>query len=402
MRGSMRQRGDSWQLRVFVGRDPRTGRQVIVTRSFRGGKREAQRELARLVAEAERGQSVGPDATVNDLVDKWLATVSADWSPATRRQNASAIDRHIRPLLGARSLRKLAAADLDWFYSELRQLPGRTKGTTLSAATIRRIYVIIRAALEQAVKWGWITANPANGSSPPKVRPSVIDPPAVSAVNNLLSMVQAGEPEFYAYLRVAASTGARRSQICGLQWRDIDEGGRRITFARGVVDGDQGIALKSTKTDRVYRVSIDTGTLDVLRAHRIRSEELAAVCGTSLTSRSFVFSYQPDGSRPWRPDGVTHRWTKWRRKAGLDQVRLHDLRHFMATTMLTAGVPVSVVAGRLGHARSATTLNVYSHFVEAGDQAAADLLAGMFDANHSGEVGQQLDSPTGTAERPDN
>lgn len=128
---------------------------------------------------------------------------------------------------------------------------------------------------------------------------------------------------------------------------------------------------------------------------------VAAVCGTSLTSRSFVFSYQPDGSRPWRPDGVTHRWTKWRRKADLDHVRLHDLRHFMATTILTAGVPVSVVAGRLGHARSATTLNVYSHFVEAGDQAAADLLAGMFAANHNGEVGQLLNSATGTAERPD-
>jgi integrase len=72
---------------------------------------------------------------------------------------------------------------------------------------------------------------------------------------------------------------------------------------------------------------------------------------------------------------VTSRWMKWRKKAGLDGVRLHDLRHFMATTMLAAGVPVSVVAGRLGHARPATTLNVYSHFVDAGDKVAADVLA---------------------------
>jgi integrase len=66
---------------------------------------------------------------------------------------------------------------------------------------------------------------------------------------------------------------------------------------------------------------------------------------------------------------------KWRKKAGLDGVRLHDLRHFMATTMLAAGVPVSVVAGRLGHARPATTLNVYSHFLDAGDKVAADVPA---------------------------
>ena len=76
------------------------------------------------------------------------------------------------------------------------------------------------------------------------------------------------------------------------------------------------------------------------------------------------------------------------RHAGLQHLR----GHFMATTMLTAGVPVSVVAGRPGHARSATTLNIYSHFVESGDQAAADLLAGLFDGNRKSGVGQKLDS----------
>ena len=88
--------------------------------------------------------------------------------------------------------------------------------------------------------------------------------------------------------------------------------------------------------------------------------------------------HSPDCSAPRWPDGVTSRWMKWR-KVGLDGVRLHDLRHFMATTMLTAAVPVSVVAGRLGHARPATTLNVYSHVVDAGDKVAADVLAKIFD-----------------------
>lgn len=81
-------------------------------------------------------------------------------------------------------------------------------------------------------------------------------------------------------------------------------------------------------------------------------------------------------------------------------MRLHDLRHFMATTMLTAGVPVSVVAGTLGHARSATTLNIYSHFVDSGDQAAADLLADLVDGETPAEVGQESDRKTPDAERP--
>lgn len=158
----------------------------------------------------------------------------------------------------------------------------------------------------------------------------------------------------------------------------------RITFARGVVDGDKGIEVKGTKTDRIYRVALDSSTLDALISHRRTADLVALQCGAELSRESFVFSYEADGSKPWRPDGVTHRWVRWRKKVGMEDVRLHDVRHFMATTMLSAGVPVSVVAGRLGHARAATTLNVYSHFVAAGDQEAAELLAGLMnDADRS-------------------
>lgn len=82
---------------------------------------------------------------------------------------------------------------------------------------------------------------------------------------------------------------------------------------------------------------------------------------------------------PWRPDGVTARFVKLREREGLPGVRLHDLRHFVATRMLAAGVPVTTVAGRLGHANTSTTLNVYAHFVESSDRDAADALGRLLD-----------------------
>lgn len=370
----MRQRGDAWQLRVFAGRDPVTGRKRWIAKTVRGGKRAAQRELANLVAEIDRGMATGTDATVNDLIERWLELASPEWSPSTLVQTRSAIRTHITPLLGRIKLKKLRAADLDHFYAELRKRPGR-RTATLSAATIRRVYVIIHAALEQAVKWGWLPINPADASSPPKIRQTAIAPPSPEGVARLLTMVETEDPELFAYLRVAVNSGARRSQVCGLQWGDIDLTTGAVRFARAVVDGPDGIAVKGTKTDRIYRVTLDAGTLDSLTHHRKAMEERAELCGVDLPAKAFVFSYSPDCSAPWRPDGVTSRWMKWRAQAGLDGVRLHDLRHFMATTMLTASVPVSVVAGRLGHARPATTLNVYSHFVDAGDKVAADVLA---------------------------
>ncbi len=100
------------------------------------------------------------------------------------------------------------------------------------------------------------------------------------------------------------------------------------------------------------------------------------MCGVSLAPDAFVFAAEVDGSRPWRPDTWTHRFVRLRSKLGMKQVRLHDLRHFVVTRLLAAGVPVSQVAGRVGHGGGgATTLKVYGHFLQAQDRAAADLLA---------------------------
>lgn len=369
----MRQRGaESWQLRVFVGRDPVTGRKRWTTRTVRGGKREAQRALAGMIAEVDRGVP-GTDATLAVLLERWFDVASPDWAPGTVTQTRSAIRHHLGPRLGAVPLKRLRAADIDSCYAAMRKLPGR-KGEFMSPAAIRRVHVVLHAALVQAVKWGWIPTNPADASPPPRVIQPDLAPPPPAGVARLLADVVTHDPELYVYLRLAVSTGARRSQLCGLQWRDAELSSGGLTFARAVVDGPDGIVVKGTKTNRTYRVTIDGSTLAVLQAHHERMTARADVCGVALRNDGFVFSYAPDAAAPWRPDVTSHRWRRARDRVGLEGVRLHDLRHFMATTMLTAGVPVSVVAGRLGHARAATTLNVYSHFVDTGDKVAADVL----------------------------
>ncbi len=97
--------------------------------------------------------------------------------------------------------------------------------------------------------------------------------------------------------------------------------------------------------------------------------------GVPLRTDGFVFSPTADGSAPWCPFHWTSAWRRLREKAGIDpRVRLHDLRHFAATRLLDAGIPVKTVSGRLGHARPATTLNVYAHFIPASDRLAADAM----------------------------
>jgi integrase len=88
----------------------------------------------------------------------------------------------------------------------------------------------------------------------------------------------------------------------------------------------------------------------------------------------FVFSHDPDGRWPWRPDSTSRAFRLLRHEVGLDHVRLHDLRHFVATRLLAAGIDVRTVSGRLGHSLTSTTLNVYAAFVPDADCRAAEVM----------------------------
>lgn len=123
------------------------------------------------------------------------------------------------------------------------------------------------------------------------------------------------------------------------------------------------------KTRRSYRVALDTASVNLLERHVKRLGG-----GERRLEDRFVFSGDPASERPWLPNFATKRFIKVRRAAGLGHFRLHDLRHFMATQMLDAGVPVPIVAARLCHARTSTTLNVYAHAVPGGDRRAAGTL----------------------------
>jgi integrase len=121
-------------------------------------------------------------------------------------------------------------------------------------------------------------------------------------------------------------------------------------------------------------VAVGAESLDLLRAHRVEQVKVALSSGVSLAPDAYVFSHAADGAKPIRPDGVSHRFTKLARRLGV-QCRLHDLRHFMVTQLVAAGVDVRTVAGRAGHLDGGQmTLGTYAHFQRAQDRQAADLM----------------------------
>lgn len=377
MRGHLRKRGSAWELRAYAGIDPLTKRQKYLTRTFRGGKREAEEALARFVTEVSGGGHAAQDTTVGDLIRDWSTLVNRELSPTTARGYDWIVKTYITPTLGKVPLARLRTAQLDRFYGQLRERGGQDD-KPLSAATVRQVHAIIRRALQQGVRWGWIAANPAALASPPKVRATQLAPPEPGDVVRLIDEARKSDPDLGCFLHVAATTGARRGELCGLRWRDIDFKAGAVTISRNVVEGaGSQVVEKDTKTHAARRIALDPDTTTALKAQRTRMAGRAKACDRPLGPDAHVFSAEPDGSRPWAPNDVTKAFIRVRTRVGLPAVRLHDLRHFAATRLLAAGVPVRTVSGRLGHANAATTLGVYAHFVEESDQEAAAKLGAL-------------------------
>jgi integrase len=178
----------------------------------------------------------------------------------------------------------------------------------------------------------------------------------------------------FCFLRLAATTGARRGQLLALRWRDVDLDRGTIAFNRALVMGPDGPVLAATKNDRTDQVELDGDTLHVLHDARVRAEKQTIDAGVALAVEAFLFTRDPDGHRPWRPNHATHQFIAARRAAGLPHFRLHDLRHFMAT-QLPRPFPRATVAQRLNHARVSTTVNIYTHAIRAWDRPAAEMLS---------------------------
>jgi len=374
MRGSLREKQPGrWELRVPLAPDPVTGARRQRSVSFKGTKRHAERELVRLIAEADTGRDTGTRATLGVLLDKWWEHKVGRLSPTTAREYKRLLDKRIRPDLGKRRIDAFTAADLDAYYLRLQQRD------ELSASSVRQVHAVLSGALGQAVKWRWLSSNPARDATLPAARKGEIAPPSPEKVRVLLSLAEAQSMELGMLLRLGAMLGTRRGELCGLRWTDIDLDAGTLVVRTGVVDVGGHLIEKDTKTHAARPISIDPGTVKLLKAYRKKIVDRAKLCGVDLAADAFVLSEWPDGTKPFRPDKATAAFRALRAKAGLDTARLHDLRHFVATQMIGAGHDIRTVAGRLGHANPSTTLNIYSAFLTEKDRAAADDLGHLLD-----------------------
>jgi len=371
MSGSMRERSPGyWQLRVFEGTDPVSGKKHYRTRSFQGGKRAAQKELARLVAEVDRGVVAPTRKTAGALLEEWLAHIEHLGRSPSTLYNYRRLVEQLPEGFKSQQLAKVTPKLIDDLYRHLGTV-GKRK-----PATVLRFHALLRAAFAQAVRWGLIDRNPTDRATPPRVNRPEIMPPAVDDVLRVIDRAAVSRnPENALVFRLLAATGCRRGEVCGLQWQDIEFEGdpMRVLIRRAVLEIEKKLIVQGTKTHAVRSVGLDEETAEMLRQHRARSAELGLASGVPPKPEDFVFRKAPGSDEPLPPDRIGQAWSRYCKELGV-KARLHDLRHLQASMLLDAGEAVTVVAARLGHRDTSTTLKVYSHLMPGADGRAAGVV----------------------------
>lgn len=371
MRGTVRKRGGRWQALITVT-DMASGKPRQLSKTH-DTKRDATEWLARQQVRFAGGRQDASRIQFATVLDQWIETFADDWSQSTKRTTVSIVELHIRPKWERTPVSDISTMEIDRWITSLRR--GR------SAGTVTRIIGVMHRIMQQAVTWQMIDRNPVAGATKPKQERPQIVPPSDDEVLALVGAMRDYDEDLGLFVMLAAATGARRGELCALRWKNIDLRRGRVRIAESAVLGENDeMFIKSTKTGGIRTVSVGANMRQRLAGHRKACEKRAREADGVVGDNSFVFSLDVDGARPWRPDYVTSHFERVKKKIGLPGVRLHDLRHYQATKLLTSGVDLATVAGRLGHANGGrTTLAVYAHFIEAADEEASLVVDAMFD-----------------------
>jgi integrase len=360
MKGHIRKRGkSSWAVVLYLGRDE-TGKDRHRWYSVRGTRRDAERELARLLHEASTGFYVEPARmSVSEFLDRWLIDYAKPKvSPKTCERYREMIDGHIKPVLGSYSLPKLAPLHVQAFYSRALAAGRKDGKGGLSAQTVVHFHRLLHKAFAQAVKWQLLARNPIDAVEPPRAeRPEMraLGEDETAALLSLLGTSRLSMPTM-----LAVTTGLRRGEILGLRWSNVDIATGTLTVVQSLEQTKEGLRFKAPKTHRSRRsIALPAITVEALRSHRAKQAEERLALGPAYDDHDLVCP-RPGGA-PWPPDMFSTAFAAIVKRSRLKSFRFHDLRHSHASQLLKAGVHPKVVSERLGHAGIGITLDTYSH-----------------------------------------
>jgi integrase len=376
--GHIRERSPgAFELRYSLGTDPATGKRKIATATVRGTKKEAERELRRLLHAFDTGEHVAPNrVTVEQWLSTWLGAVREEVAPKTSERYGEIVHNFLNPALGNLPLTKLTPGHIQAAYNGWAS-GGRRDGKAggLSPRTRGHIHRILSAALGRAVEQQLVARNPAEMFKKrlPKVERREMATLTPEQSGTLLEAMR--HSHVYWPVLIALSTGMRRGEILALRWRNVDLECGNLRVVESLEQTRAGLRFKAPKSEKTRSITLPAFAVEELRRLKRQQAERLLALGVRQGGETLLCGRQ-DGN-PRLPQSLTCEFTSLLTRLKLrdfPRIRFHDLRHSHATQLLSAGVHPKVAQERLGHSSIAMTIDLYSHVAPTMQEDAANRL----------------------------
>jgi integrase len=354
--GSVFKRGNRWVAQVGSGKNRET--------KYFETQKDANAWRHTIIEQRRQGLVfAGSKVSLSKFLDEWLVVAKTSVRPNTYQQYSQVVHQHINPVLGEIVLRDLRPDHVQSLYTN-------KLANGVSPNTTRMIHAVIHRALNHALKLGLVYRNVADSVTRPKVVRKEMKTLNDYQVRQLIQVAESEQMRLL--LWVAVVTGLRQGELLGLKWSDLDWTSRRIQVQRQVQrrKGD-GLVFCEPKSASGRRVIVlGKSTIEKLREYKNNQLKERILLGEKWQDYDLIFP-SPIGT-PLDPSNVLKAYKDCLKRAGLPNLRFHDLRHSAATLMLQQGVNPKIVSERLGHSDISLTLNTYSHVLPPMQEEAAE------------------------------
>ncbi len=296
------------------------------------------------------------------FIHDWLSSRQIVLKPKTLIQYRQVLDKYIIPFLGEITLQDLCLSQIESLYQHMLS-------DHIGLRTIRLTHAVLHSSLERAVKLSLIEKNPADGATLPRMNFREMRILNDQQVGQFLDAAQRSRHKTLYHLALA--TGMREGELLGLYWSDIDWQTGTLYVKRQMQHiPHQGVTFTSPKSrSGVRAIMLGEGTLALLRSHQ---DQEAQRRGWFAIPNDLVFP--STRGTPLMISNLRKDFKRVLKRAGLADLRFHDLRHTAASLMLNHGIPVTVVSKRLGHSKPSITFDVYAHVMTEMQGEAAKLI----------------------------
>jgi integrase len=368
MKDGIVQRGKTWSY-VVREKDAGTGKSKprwVGGFPTRTAAKKARDEARNAV---NRGTHVAPQTlTVAAWLRTWIEAHEVELKPSAAHTYRAQIDRYLIPTIGHERVQALSPSQLSIVFRKMAESGGQD-GKPLSGRTVDFARAVLRRAMQDALLERIVEVNPVVGTKRPRQTKPKHTTWTGAQLQSFLDLV--ADDRLFPLWALAAATGMRRGELCGLRWGDIDLDGAVVSIERSTTQIGKDRVTSTPKNHERRRVQVDARTVAALRTWRkAQAEERLQWGAAYLDTEGWLFTRE-DGS-PVLPNYITKLFSNRQATEGLPRLTVHELRHTHATILLRAGVPVHIVAKRLGHKDPSVTLNVYADVIPEDDGYAVD------------------------------